>query len=285
MNLSGMKLVSRAKGEYAGRCPFTGLGHDRFHVWPECGRWWCRKGDCIDCPGLPAKSGWGRWGYIDPDALKSLPPASASPVEREIPLQKAIDFAANLDEEALEYLASRGIRPDTARRFLLGRQGSRLTIPNILTTKRGRRCAGIKKRWLGTPPEDWIDRYVMEPGSDGRTLFNWNRLVQKAHEYLLIVEGVLDTILLDQLGVPAVAPFGGGGLWYPEWTKWFSRVKRIVIVADNDGDGKGWAYAERKREMLGRGLITFPPGGAKDVGEAHLAGENLARWALAVSKS
>jgi len=274
------KLVSRVKGEYAGPCPFTGLGEDRFHIWENSNIWWCRYGACANCPGKPAKSGQGMWGTFDTAAL---PNAGTTPAPQQIPMQLALDYAHGLDEQALDYLASRGIRADTARRFVLGRQQMRLTIPNIITVKGKSHCLGIKKRWLGTPPEDWISRYVMEPGSKGAALFNWNRLVQSKHRYALIVEGVLDTILLDQFGVPAVAPFGGGGIWSADWGKWFSRVQSILVVADNDESGKGPELAERKVELLGRGKVVLPPGGAKDVGEAYLAGENLARWARAMA--
>ena len=101
-------------------------------------------------------------------------------------------------------------------------------------------------------------------------------ITKKSWPFVVIVEGVLDTILLDQLGVPAVAPFGGGGVWRPEWTKWFGKVKAILIVADNDDVGLG--MAKKKRAMLGRGTVTLPPAGTKDIGEGYLAGVELSGW-------
>jgi hypothetical protein len=39
----GLKKVAGTNGgEWAGACPFCG-GRDRFRVWPEQGRWWCRQ--------------------------------------------------------------------------------------------------------------------------------------------------------------------------------------------------------------------------------------------------
>ena len=35
------KAAATNGGEYCGPCPWCG-GHDRFRVWPEKGRWWCR---------------------------------------------------------------------------------------------------------------------------------------------------------------------------------------------------------------------------------------------------
>ena len=44
------KVSSTNGGEYAGACPWCG-GEDRFRVWPEEGRFWCRscekRGDAI----------------------------------------------------------------------------------------------------------------------------------------------------------------------------------------------------------------------------------------------
>src|SRR5450759_324100 len=36
------RVASTNGGEYAGPCPFCGSGDDRFRVWPEEGRYWCR---------------------------------------------------------------------------------------------------------------------------------------------------------------------------------------------------------------------------------------------------
>jgi DNA primase len=192
-------------------------------------------------------------------------------------------YRDNLDREVLAYLAARGIRRDTANRFWIGRNCRRLTIPCFVRNG-SLLIYGIKKRWIGRPPEDWIDTYTMEPGSQGAAIFNFDRLLSKRRwPYFLIVEGVLDCILLDQLGIPAVAPFGGGGVWSPDWTEAFARVSDIVLVADNDESEEGLAYANKKLQMLGRGTIVFPPDGHKDLGEAHQAGVNLHRWLRTLS--
>jgi hypothetical protein len=193
------------------------------------------------------------------------------------------EYRDRLDGEVFDYLASRGIRRDTAHRYWLGKNCRRLTIPCIV--RNGHPTVyGIKKRWIGRPPESWIDTYTMEPGSQGASIFNFDRLLRKRRwDYFLIVEGVLDCMLLDQLGVPAVASFGGGNVWDARWTSAFDRVREIIIVADNDPDEddtnpKGLAYANRKRELMGRGTIVLLPDGHKDLSEAHQAGVNLHRW-------
>jgi DNA primase len=214
-------------------------------------------------------------GWFDNDEAERFvaPPPQARPS-----MALVTKYRDNLDREVLAYLAARGIRRDTANRFWIGRNCRRLTIPCFV--RNGHLLIyGIKKRWIGQPPEDWIDTYTMEPGSQGASIFNFDRLLNKRRwPFFLIVEGVLDCILLDQLGIPAVAPFGGGGVWSPDWTDAFARVGEIILVADNDLKGEGLAYANKKLEMLGRGTIVLPPGDHKDIGEAHQAGINLHRW-------
>jgi hypothetical protein len=289
--LPGFRLASHRTGEWHGPCPFGVGGTDRFHIWDGKGWWWCRK-ECPSCPGKPGSSG-GMWGWVDQLGIdvadRELPPPAPPPSMDDVRAS-----AQRLDGEVLAYLYTRGIRPDTARRYLVGKDAyaPRLTIPNVIVNSPPR-CVGIKKRWLGQPPEDWILKYVSVPGTKGSSIFNWNRLRQKAWDHLLIVEAPLDVILLDQLGIPAVAPFGGGGVWDLAWTKYFKRVKDIVIVADRDPpDVKketgevldpepGWTKARYKLECLGRGIITYPPEG-KDIGELFLCNINLHHWIKAV---
>ena len=46
-----VRLTRRPNGEYYGACVFCGEGHDRFVIWPDQGRYWCRQcarsGDAI----------------------------------------------------------------------------------------------------------------------------------------------------------------------------------------------------------------------------------------------
>lgn len=65
----GLKKVAGTHGgEYAGACPFCG-GRDRFRVWPEQGRWWCRQCErCGDAIGLIQQ----RDGVSFGEALRSL---------------------------------------------------------------------------------------------------------------------------------------------------------------------------------------------------------------------
>ncbi len=286
--LPGFTLQSRRTGEWQGPCPFGAGGTDRFHIWDGKKWWWCRK-ECTGCPGQPGSKG-GMWGWLDELGIdvtaRELPPPIPPPSMEDVHAA-----ARRLDDEVLAYLNTRGIRSDTARRFLIGRDehAPRLTIPNVIVNSPPN-CVGIKKRWLGTPPEDWILTYLSVPGTKGLSIFNWNRLrSHKRWKYGLIIEAPLDTMLCDQLGILATAPFGGGGVWDPSWTKYYARVEVPIIIADRDPPDvnketgeildlePGLTKAQFKRKCLGRGIITYPPEG-KDIGESFLHRVDLHRW-------
>lgn len=265
------RLVSQAKQEYAGRCPWKGTGDDRFHWWQGANNWWCRQ-SCPDCPGEPCPSG-GMRGWFD-DGQK--PRTRAVPRPPRPPMSRVYEFHHGLGQEALDYLAGRGIRPDTATKFLIGQNCRRLTIPCIVN----KTCYGIKKRWLGEVPEAWIARFVMEPGSQAKSLFNWDRLASRRRwGHFLVTESVMDVMVLEQLGIPATCPFGGGSIWSTGWNRTFSqRVGLTIVVADRDENKAGESYARAKVKQIPRAIFAWPPEGYTDLGEAHENGVSLHDW-------
>lgn len=88
------KQATTGGGEYAGPCPWCG-GHDRFRVWPESGRYWCRgcgkAGDEIqylrDKRGLSFQDACSLLGR-DPGPLKDMTqtaPTAWEPKEAKAP--------------------------------------------------------------------------------------------------------------------------------------------------------------------------------------------------------
>ena len=71
----------------------------------------------------------------------------------------------------------------------------------------------------------------------------YNREVLTFVSGIYIVEGMVDCILLNQLGLPAVCSTNGANSWNSGWIKYFSKIKSIVYVADNDSAGKIGAYS------------------------------------------
>lgn len=77
----------------------------------------------------------------------------------------------------------------------------------------------------------------------------FNRDVLKFVDTIYIVEGMVDCILLNQLGLPSVCSTNGAMSWNQGWIRYFSKMKNIYYVADNDK--AGIASAKRTSDSLG----------------------------------
>ncbi|WP_129631062.1 hypothetical protein [Candidatus Oscillochloris fontis] len=126
-----LRLTSQARQEYAGACPFCGGNHrsDRFRVWPEQNRYWCRQCN---------QSGWldSIMGERGQQPLPQFKPANAqrhaaptpNPTHiqhyRELYAEIALWAHANLLEECnpepCAYLHKRGLSDATIGAALLG---------------------------------------------------------------------------------------------------------------------------------------------------------------------
>lgn len=153
--VSELNLVSRRSsvtkgGEYHSACPGCG-GKDRFILWPEQGRYWCRqcdkKGDtiqfCRDFLGMDYRSACAKAG-IEPKKMEvssySLPfrqefsPEPAG-IPSEIWQKKAKEFALLChdsllkNDEAIQLLSKRGLSLSTIREFCLGWNPMMYSIP------------------------------------------------------------------------------------------------------------------------------------------------------------
>ncbi|AEB08419.1 primase-helicase zinc-binding domain-containing protein [Desulfobacca acetoxidans] len=148
-----LKKVATTKGvEYAGACPWCG-GNDRFRVWPETGRYWCRgcgkKGDVIQylrdkrglsfpdacrVAGREDKLNGGRAGGRGPStgarsaARPTEGPGPWKPKTSSLPGEqwqeqagKLVEYAAGkLNSDTWAYLNGRGLADDTIQARRLG---------------------------------------------------------------------------------------------------------------------------------------------------------------------
>jgi len=85
---------------------------------------------------------------------------------------------------------------------------------------------------------------------------------------VLITEGELDALALLSAGDPAMA--GKDKQGRTKWDRLLASVARPVIVADNDP--AGIRYARNIQLAAGRGVVVFPPNGAKDANQAAQMG-------------
>jgi len=54
---------------------------------------------------------------------------------------------------------------------------------------------------------------------------------------IYITEGMVDCLLLNQLGMPCVCSTNGALSWNPGWIKYFTKIEEIYYIADNDKAG------------------------------------------------
>jgi DNA primase len=70
-----------------------------------------------------------------------------------------------------------------------------------------------------------------------------------------IVEGMVDCLLLNQFGLPSVCSINGADTWNPGWIKYFTKMKDIVYIADNDKGGV--VGARRVSDSLGSSRVRI----------------------------
>lgn len=140
-----VRVKGSSKEEYSSSCPSCG-GKDRFLIWPERNKFWCRgceiKGDDIDffikIKGLSFKEAQKK-ARDESDDKKSeskqdngspLWKENKRPLNHEIWINKACNFIEYAHKELFESIEGnhvlkqlenmKGIKPETARRFCLG---------------------------------------------------------------------------------------------------------------------------------------------------------------------
>ncbi len=177
------RVATTRGGEYAGACPWCG-GRDRFRVWPEQGRYWCRgcgrHGDTVqylrDKRGMSFKEAWtaaGR-GELPDTSTKGRGPTTAAvrpettawtPSDISLPGEqwqeqagKLVSWAAGkLGADARAYLNKRGLADETIQAAKLG------LIPADRYARRGPWGLPKEYRDNGKEKDLWIPAGVVIP--------------------------------------------------------------------------------------------------------------------------
>ena len=311
-----LKTASTNGGEYAGSCPWCG-GKDRFRVWPEQGRYWCRgcgkHGDAIDW--LRERRGMS---FLEAcNELKFVPSLSSFKAKEktEITLRERRNPSEMWQAQAVSHLevfqdALWEDQGKPAREFLFDRGLNEETIKsaglgwNVLDRFRERESWGLpseindkgklKKLWIPAGLViPFIDmgnitrlrirrtegepRYILIPGSDMRPM-TWNLGRCAA----VIVESELDGILLNQeagdlAGVVAM----GTATAKPDRVTHDALKKTEMILISLDSDEAG-ARASWKfwPETYGSKVKRWPCIKGKDPSEAMQNGLDLRSWII-----
>ncbi len=132
----------------------------------------------------------------------------------------------------------RGLVDDTLRRFMLGWDGERVTIPvydeyNALVNFR-------RYKWNSDNDQYKVLNYQDEHGNTyGEVrIFGIDRIIDEDTDYIVWCEGEMDRIITEQQGFPAACPTSGAGTFKPEWTRLFRNKKRVYLAQDNDEAGR-----------------------------------------------
>ena len=171
--------------------------------------------------------------------IKKLPPK-----ENVVVLEDLVYLFHNVGRYNRSYWYDRLLINETIDRFRLGYFNNYYLVPlyldgkfrNFQMRKDNPKKIGAWYRGIGAVP------------------FNFDIL--KLVNSVVITEGTVDAILLNQYGIPSVSPSGPN--WLGCWFKYFINVKEIYYVADNDS--AGLVGAKRAADLLGykrTKIITF----------------------------
>lgn len=188
--------------------------------------------------GLSSDKAWLELG----DALGLERPHNASPLRPDIDPGLPGVYHTNLMKQTgpIRKVLSerRGYNDATLKRFQIGWDGDRITIPIY---DEFNRLVNIRRyKWNSVDDKLKVINFEDEFGNTyGEVrLYGIENLIDDDILDIVYCEGETDRIIAEQLGFATVCPTSGAGTWAPEWTKYFKRKRRVYIVQDNDSAGE-----------------------------------------------
>lgn len=250
--MNELKNVQRRGQEVKAECPFKELHESQTDNNPSLtvnlakGVYYCNschsKGNIHTMYkhlyGLSNEEAWFQLG----DALKIPRPDGTKPTRPDIDVgliqeyhQKLMSLTGPIRDMLKE---RRGLTDETLKKFQLGWDGERITIPiydefNTLVNFR-------RYKWNSTDDQWKVLNYVDEyNNSYGEVrIFGIDQVIDPDVEYIVWAEGEMDRICAEQHGFPTACATSGAGTWKPEWTKLFRNKKRVYLAQDNDEAGR-----------------------------------------------
>lgn len=256
-------------------CPFHHEDSPSLHIYDD-GSWHCfgcgaHGRDVIDFvgryyfgagydPSVHFVEVVDRLGALD---IRPLPRQVTRPkpqVERQLTLtlESVAQWHETMPAVRRSYWHSRGLSDQTIDTHLLGWDGKRYTIPALYRFV----PFGVKRRIAADLNDGNPAKYVSATGSRAG-IFNADVLWEA--DRVVICEGEIDCMLLNQFGFRAVSTTAGANSWKSEWAKLFSHIPKIHILYDNDTAGQ--AGARLVQSTLRRAKIVTLPDPLNDVGD------------------
>lgn len=250
--LNELKNVQRRGQEVKAECPFKELHESQTDNNPSLtvnlakGVYYCNschsKGNIHtmfkSLYGLSNEEAWFQLG----DSLKIPRPDGSKPTRPDIEVGLVQEYhkrLMSLTGPIRDMLRERrGLSDETLRRFQLGWDGERITIPvydeyNTLVNFRRYKWNSNEDQWKVL---NYVDEYNNSYGEV--RIFGIDRVLDSDIDYIVWSEGEMDRICCEQHGFPTACPTSGAGTWKAEWTKLFRNKKRVYLAQDNDEAGR-----------------------------------------------
>lgn len=216
----------------------------------------CKFRDIMQALGMREQDGFGDNKLHDIERrVKRLERKQAEHDERLCKLERLrasnvhLRYHRNLTAATRELWYKEGVYDEAIDRFLLGytaecptwRESPSRTIPVFGYTNE---LVNIRHRLL--QPGN-AGKYRPQMSGLGTSLFNAS-ILNNSHERVLLLEGEVKTVVLDQSGYAGVGIMGQN-TWRPEWFEYFRDVGQVIISLD-PGAGEsaqrlGNIFAER----------------------------------------
>jgi 5S rRNA maturation endonuclease (ribonuclease M5) len=190
----------------------------------------------------------------------------------------AEQYASHLPEAA-DWLAGRGIEMANAEYEGLGvvrnppavheQYEGRLSIPYITDfgpVGLSFRCMQDHDCKSFGPDGSYRHGKYLRPKNQETTLYGV-RSFDDATDWIAVCEGELDSFILRQIGIPAVA-IPGASNWKDHWVNVFEDLSRIYVFADADASGA--KLLDKIRDMLSMPVLEVKLPQGEDVNSTFL---------------
>lgn len=192
---------------------------------------------------------------------------------------------------AEEYvLVDRGLDPVTVAVHRLGYAGPTASIPglerfdhHLVIPSLAADGHPVRLKFRSLEPDD-AKRYD-QPHGVKQGLFNVRAFLEGS-DTIVITEGEIDAMTMQQLGVPAVG-LPGNSTWRPHYGRLFDGYNRVVLFKDNDEGGSKTDITEAKIRKESPDiplLAVMVPGPGKDINDAYRAGQGALLYELATGR-
>lgn len=250
--MSELKNIHKRGHELKSECPFKELHANSSDNTPSLtvnvskGVYYCQtchsKGNVHTLYktlyGLTSNEAWFELG----DALKLPRPDTTVPTRPDIDpglvssYHQALLALTGPIQDILH--GKRGYTDETIKRFQLGWNGERITIPiydeyNALVNFRLYKWNSTEDQWKVLNYTDEMNNAYGEV-----RIYGIENLINPDIPEVIWCEGETDRILAEQYGFPTCCPTSGAGAWRPEWSKYFRNKKKVYVLQDNDEAGK-----------------------------------------------